>query len=119
MLIELVFTNLPQQYSLPLSYKNTSVQVKWLSPTNSVIGAPPGTNLRPAIGYRLLRYSTAMQPFVFQTGGHSPPIYLLICSYPQPKYISLGSQILKPLHTYVPHAIHIMLMHVSSGAMMR
>ena len=41
MLIELVFTNLPQQYSLPLSYKNTSVQVKWLSPTNSVTGAPP------------------------------------------------------------------------------
>ena len=54
MLIELVFTNLPQQYSLPLSYKNTSVQVKWLSPTNSVTGAPPGTNLRLAIGYRLL-----------------------------------------------------------------
>ena len=88
MLIELVFTNLPQQYSLPLSYKNTSVQVKWLSPTNSVTRAPPGTNLRLAIGYRLLRYSTAMQPFVFQTGGHSPPIYLLICSYPKPKYIS-------------------------------
>ena len=88
MLIELVFTNLPQQYSLPLSYKNTSVQVKWLSPTNSLTGAPPGTNLRLAIGYCLLRYSTAMQPFVFQTGGHSTPIYLLICSYPKPKYIS-------------------------------
>ena len=88
MLIELVFTNLPQQYSLPLSYKNTSVQVKWLSPTNSVTGAPPRYESTASNWLSSASVFNFMQPFVFQTGGHSLPIYLLICSYPKPKYIS-------------------------------